>query len=147
MSSSSGSNADQPKRRTRGHCCGNWGSKGNWSGLNITAMVVGFIVFWPVGLFFLYWIIKGRSVKELPQTIRELWSRMTGSWHGNDVGPSDNVVFNEFQQTQYDRIREIKDEIKERSRRFFEFRTNAKRRADEEEFNRFMGEAPVRNDG
>lgn len=147
MSSSIGSTVDQTERRSRGYCCGNWGSRGNWSGLNIAAMVVGFMVFWPVGLFMLYWIIKGRSVKELPQSIREQWSKMTGSWHGHGDGPSNNVVFNEFQQTQYDRIREIRDEIKERSSRFAEFRAKVKRRADEEEFNRFMDEPPVRNDG
>ena len=147
MSSSTGSTVDQPERRSRGYCCGNWSGRGNWSGLNIAAMVVGFMVFWPIGLLILYWIIKGRSVKELPQGIREQWSKMTGSRRGNGDGPSDNVVFNEFQQTQYDRIREIKDEIKERSRRFAAFRANAKRRADEEEFNRFMSKAPVRNDG
>ena len=147
MSSSIGSNADQPERRSRSHCCGNWSGRGNWSALNIAAMVVGFVVFWPIGLFILYWIVTGRSVKELPQSIHKQWSKMTGSWHGNDSGPSDNVIFNEFQQTQYDRIREIKDEIKERSRRFTEFRAKAKRRADEEEFNRFMNEAPAHNDG
>lgn len=145
MASSIGSTVDQPERQSRAHCCGNWGSRGNWSILNIAAMVVGFMVFWPIGLFILYWIIKGRSVKELPRSIREQWSKIA---KGRDVegSSSGNVVFNEFQQTQYDRIREIKDEIKERSRRFAEFRANAKRRADEEEFNRFMAEAPVRND-
>ena len=147
MSTSIGSTADQPERRSRGHCCANWESRGNWSLLNIAAMVVGFVVFWPIGLLILYWILKGRSVKELPQRIAEQWSKMTGNWHGNGEGPRDNVVFNEFQQTQYDRVREIKDEIRERSRRFAEFRANAKRRADEEEFNRFMAEAPVRNNG
>ncbi len=147
MSSSIGSAADKSERRSQDYCCGKWGSRANWSGLNIAAMVVGFVVFWPIGLLILYWIIKGRSVKELPNSIREQCSRMGGSRHGNNGGSSDNVVFNEFQQTQYDRIREIKDEIKERSRRFTEFRANAKRRADEKEFNRFMDEAPVRNDG
>ncbi len=147
MSSSIGSTDNHAERRSKGHCCGNWGRRGNWSGLNIAAMVVGFIIFWPVGLFLLYWIITGRSVKDLPQSLRAQWSRMTGNGHTNGVDSSDNVVFNEFQQTQYDRIREIKDEIKERSHRFAEFRANAKRRADEDEFNRFMAEAPVRNDG
>jgi hypothetical protein len=147
MSSSIGSAADKSERRSRDYCCGTWGSRANWSGLNIAAMVVGFVVFWPIGLLILYWIIRGRSVKELPNSIREQCSRMGRSRHRNNSGSSDNVVFDEFQQTQYDRIREIKDEIKERSRRFTEFRANAKRRADEEEFNRFMDEAPVRNDG
>jgi len=151
MSSSSGSTNDQSNNRSRGQCCGGWGKKGNWSGLNIAAMVLGFVFFWPVGLFVLYWIITGRNVKEMPQEVRHQWSRVTGNRNGNDSfsnnGRNDNVVFNEFQQTQYDRIREIKEEVKARSHRFSEFRTNAKRRADEDEFNRFMANAPGRTEG
>ena len=135
---------------TNAHKSGNcWGQRGNWSGLNIAAMVVGFVIFWPIGLLILYWIARGRSVKDLPSGIRHQWSRFSGHWQTGDatgLDASENVVFNEFQQTQYDRIREIKDEIKERSRRFAEFRASAKRRADEEEFNRFMNEAPTRNE-
>ena len=151
MSSSSGSTFGQADYGSRSHCCAGWGGNGNWSGLNIAAMVVGFVVFWPIGLLILYWNIKGRSVKDLPRSIGAQWSKMTGGFRrhdGYDHGDhGDNAVFNEFQQTQYDRIREIKDEIKERSHRFREFRANARRRADEEEFNRFMNETPARNDG
>ena len=86
----------------------------------------------------------GRSVKELPDSMRRQWSRMKGGWSSPSDG-SDNVVFDEYQQTQYDRIREIRDEIKDRSRRFARFREDAKRRADEEEFNRFMSETPARD--
>lgn len=148
MSSSSNSTTDQSNNRSQGHCCGSWGKKGNWSGFNIVAMVLGFVLFWPIGLFILYWIVTGRNVKELPEGIRDQWSKVSGSRSDSYSrnGRGDNVVFNEYQQTQYDRIRELKDEIKARSRRFVEFRANAKRRADEEEFNRFMSDAPGRSD-
>lgn len=150
MSSSSASTNEQPVNQSQGRCCGGWGKGTSWSRINIAAMVVGFVLFWPVGLFILYWIVTGRDVRELPQWIHQLWSTLTGTWNGNkgfSRDPrSDNVVFNEFQQTQYDRIREIKEEIKERSRRFADFRANAKRRADKEEFNRFMADAPGSGD-
>ena len=96
----------------------------------------------------LYLILTGRSVTDLPGIIRNLWFKVSGN-RGREAlhGASGNSVFNEFQQTQYDRIREIRDEIKERSRRFAEIRERAQRRADEEEFNRFMDEVPVRNHG
>ena len=55
---------------------------------------------------------------------------------------NENSVFDEFQQTQYDRIAEIKEEIKERSRRFSEFRFDVKRRAEQEEFSQFMASHP-----
>lgn len=145
MSSTSGSHFDQTDTRSRGHCCGKWGRNSNWSGTNIAAMVLGFIFFWPVGLLILYWILKGRSVTDMPQWFRNKWASVSGGF--GQGSESDNVVFNEFQQTQYDRIREIGDEIKDRSRRFTEFRANAKRRADEEEFNRFMSEVPARDGG
>ncbi len=116
--------------------------RGHWSGLNIAAMVIGFVFFWPIGLVILYWTMTGRNVKELPGAIREKISGYSGGINGgkNDTG---NIVFNEYQQTQYDRIREIKAEIKERSRRFEAFRTDAQRKADQEEFNRFMASSPA----
>lgn len=128
------------------HCCSGWGKNGNWSGFNIGAMVLGFVFFWPVGLVILYWISKGRKVETLPQGIRDQWAKMKGGWSGKGCCGStrrhDNDLFNQFQQTQYDRIVEIKEEIKERSQRFSAFRDDVKRRADEEEFNRFMADAP-----
>lgn len=147
MASSSGSTVDQSEYPSRGQCGRGWCRKGNWSGMNIAAMVLGFVFFWPVGLAILFWIISGRNVQELPQALRNQWSKMSANWHGDrraNLGAlSDNVVFNEFQQTQYDRIREIKEEIKERSRRFAEYRAAARRRADEAEFAQFMSDTPV----
>lgn len=150
MSSADASTNDQPANRSRGRCCGRRGKRANWSGINIAAMVVGFVLFWPIGLFVLYWIFTGRDVRDVPRWVSQQWSKVTGMRNGFDGfgqdGHGDNVVFDEFQQTQYDRIREIRDEIKERARRFTEFRADAKRRADKEEFNRFMADAPGRAD-
>ena len=146
--SSSHDSTKSHKKSSGGGCCR--GKGGNWSGFNIAAMVLGFIFFWPLGLFILFWNISGRSVKELPSSVRRLWNNVTGGW-GGDTGfhttdSSENVVFNEYQQTQYDRIQEIKDEIKARSTRFRNFRDDAKRRADQEEFDRFMSNAPGATD-
>ena len=119
--------------------------RGNWAPINIATMVIGFMIFWPFGLAVLAWIATGHHVRELPGAARELWSRVSG-----DGGPrfarataSDNVVFNDYQQAQYDRIREIRAEIGERARRFAEFRADSRRRADQEEFDRFMAGSPI----
>ena len=107
-------------------------------------MVLGFVFFWPVGLLILAWIMSGRDVRDLPGVIQAMWSQFFGG-QGMDsrfTSSTHNIVFNEYQQTQLDRIREIKNEIRERARRFKEFSMNAKRRADQEEFDRFMNSAP-----
>ncbi len=135
-----------PGMQNRGSCFGGMTGNANWSGSNIAAMVLGFIFFWPVGLVILYWIIKGRRVQELPGAIRDLWSRTFGNGKMGRSFDSGNAVFNAYQQTQHDRIQEIRDEIRARADRFNEFRDEAKRRADEEEFNRFMASAPNRAD-
>ena len=122
----------------RGRACN--GSK--WSGTNIIAMVLGFVFFWPIGLLVLFWILTGRNAVDLPAAIKAKWKALRS---GADIdlnfkfeSSSDNVVFNEYQQTQYDKIREIKHEISERSKRFSNWREDAQRRVDEAEFEAFM---------
>ena len=145
MSSSNGSSTENSGARSFGFSGKHEGAKGNWSPMNTAAMVIGFVAFWPIGLVLLYWNIKGRDVRDLPGAIQGKWARLRNKRCKNDVAGSDNSLFNEFQQTQYDRIREIKEEIKDRSRRFQAYRADAKRRADEEEFNQFMANNPNRN--
>lgn len=144
--SSSSANDSREYRHSRNGCC----TKGNWSAMNIAAMVVGFVIFWPVGLFLLYWNISGRDVRDLPNVIQERWSAIfNGSFSrsgGRKESTDNNSVFEEYQQTQYDRITEIKEEIKNRARRFTEFRSDAKRRADESEFKEFMSSDPSRRE-
>ncbi len=128
--------------RSGNRCC----AGGNWSAMNIAAMVIGFVLFWPVGLLVLYWNLSGRDIKDLPDAIQQKWSKMFGgSFHRSkrhNHTDNDNSIFEEFQQTQYDRIKEIKEEIKSRARSFKDFRSNAKRRADEQEFKDFMSSNP-----
>jgi len=109
-------------------------------------MVAGFVLLWPLGLVLLFWNLAGRDVRELPGAVGRLWTKVSG-WRGHPLAAhGDNVVFNDFQQTQHDRVRELEEEIRERSRRFEEFREAARRRADEEEFRRFMEDVPERSD-
>lgn len=118
-----------------------------WSGINIAVMVLGFVMFWPAGLMILGWIMSGRDVRDLPSAIKSVWHRFFGChpFENRFSAGSENIIFNEYQQTQYDRIAEIKNEIRERARRFRDFSTNAKRRADQEEFDQFMASAPRKN--
>jgi len=146
MSSSSGTTVNQASQRSWGPCRTRHARKGNWSSFNIAAMVISFVFFWPIGLLVLYWMLTGRNVQDLPGAIRAKWQEFSVGSHSFGER-SGNSVFNDFQQTQYDRINEIKHEIKARSERFKEFKMDAKRRADQDEFNRFMASSPGSVDG
>lgn len=123
-------------------CC----SKGHWSGANIFAMVLGFVIFPPLGLIVLFWTLAGHPIQDLPDATRNKWKQFKSGGHHAEHAKSDNSVFSEYQQTQYDRIREIKEEIGNRAKRFSEFRSGAKRRADQEEFDQFMADKPKKDD-
>lgn len=104
-------------------------------------------MFWPAGLVILAWIMSGRDVRDLPSAIKSVWAHFFGgnAFDARLSAGTENTIFNEYQQTQYDRIAEIKNEIKERARRFRDFSMTAKRKADQEEFDRFMASAPGDN--
>lgn len=145
MSSSSETTVNQSNHRSWGPCRTRHGRKGNWSSFNIAAMVLSFVFFWPIGLLVLFWILSGRNAQELPGAIKAKWQEFFGATQGFGER-SGNTVFNDFQQTQYDRINEIKDEIKARAERFKEFKADAQKRADQDEFNRFMANHPGSTD-
>lgn len=115
---------------------------GHWSGANIVAIVAGFIIFAPLGFAALVWTMFGRPIQELPGWLREKWGQFTGGRKTWTYSDSENSVFNEYQQTQHDRIREIREEIRNRAEAFRRFRFDAKRRKDQQEFNDFMSGRP-----
>ncbi len=126
-----------------------------WTPFGIGMMVLGYIVFWPLGLVLTLWMVSGRHVADLPRSIGQTVSGWfprrdgDGGWSGH-AGKADgfsgfsrssgsgNSVFDDYQQTQYDRISEIKQEIKDTWRRFREFRSDEQRRQERDEFDRFM---------
>lgn len=130
---------------SRGVCSHGGGGRcvgGHWSVANIAAMVLGFVVFPPLGFVVLIWTIMGRPIQDLPAWVHDKWTRFFRGETARTYNESDNIVFNEYQQTQYDRIHEIKEEIKNRAEAFRAFRFDAKRRKDQQEFEEFMASTP-----
>ena len=122
---------------------------GRWNAPNAILTVLALMLFGPFGLLVLAWVISGRDVRDIPAAARALWARLFGgsgaALDGAGLGGfsrTGNVVFDDYQRTQHERIREIREEMGARARRFAEFRESARRRADEEEFERFMASAP-----
>lgn len=128
----------------RSHRAGASCGKGHWSATNIFAMVLGFILFAPLGFAVLLWSLAGHPIEELPGWLRDKWRQLKG--HTGHAGHcrhgSDNVVFDEYQQAQHDRIDEIRDEIRRRGEAFRDFRSDSKRRQDQAEFEAFMSTSP-----
>jgi hypothetical protein len=127
-----------------------------WKPVEILAMVLGFIMFWPIGLAVLGWKMWQRR-SGYPGDIvsfgREKWDRFA-RWQGGapryahypwsgasyGAGSSGNVAFDEWRAAELARLEAERRRLAAAEREFAEFMENLRRAKDREEFERFMSE-------
>ncbi len=115
--------------------------RGRWTALNIVLMIIGFAVFWPLGLAMLAWIIWGdeigRRAGDLKSQFRGLADRapFAGATYARDTG---NVAFDEYRTTELRRLEEERRKLEEMRTEFDGFLKELRRVKDKEEFDRFM---------
>jgi hypothetical protein len=134
-----------------------------WKAVEILAMVLGFIVFWPIGLAVLVWKMWQRR-SGYPGDIvtfgREKWDRFARwtapgprsaahAWHGSSSGwgSSGNMAFDEWRAAELARLEEERQRLAAAEREFAEFMDHLRRARDREEFERFMNERRNRQTG
>jgi hypothetical protein len=110
--------------------------RARWSAFEIAAMVLGFVVFWPVGLAILFWILwnkrHGREVT-LPG-----WVPRVGVWGQTLDTGTGNSAFEEWKRAELDRLEEERRKLAAAQAEFQEFLEQLKRAKDREEFDRFL---------
>ena len=120
-------------------------SRGRWSALNIVLMIVGFAVFWPLGLAMLAWIVWGdeigRKTEEFKGQFKSFSDRASGfrgpaagSW-SRDTG---NVALDEYRAQEMKRLDEERRKLDEMRGEFETFVKELRRVKDQEDFDRFM---------
>jgi Protein of unknown function (DUF2852) len=129
-------------------------TRGRWSALNIVLMIIGFAVFWPLGLAMLAWIIWGdeigRRTGELKDQVRS-FSERASTFRPGEAWRSDsgNVAFEEYRQRELKRIEEERRKLDAMREEFETFVREVRRAKDQEEFDRFMqnyGNRPAAGD-
>ena len=105
----------------------------------IALMVLGFILFWPLGLITLVYLVwSGKMMCCIGRL---------ASWKGDDLKrwnipngesrPTGNIAFDEYRETTLKRLEEER-------REFTQFLERLRRAKDQEEFDRFMSERGAR---
>jgi hypothetical protein len=131
----------------RGRSCG----VGRWSPFEVVAMVLGFIVFWPIGLAILgfkVWQRKSGYAGDLQTAAQEKWrdaryAMSGGHWQGRRgfyATSSGNSAFDDWKAAEITRLEEERRKLQEAHREFSAFVENIRRSKDREEFERFMNE-------
>jgi hypothetical protein len=127
--------------------------KPQWGPLTIALMVLGFVVWWPLGLAMLAYILWGEMFGGSAEKAQGFVNR-TRSWAEN-CGPrgsrgfrsyggfrseSGNAAFDEYRAEQLRRLEEERKRLDEEVNAFHEYMRNLRMARDREEFDRFMRE-------
>ena len=126
--------------------------KPQWGPLTIALMVLGFVIWWPLGLAMLAYIIWGEAFGGSAEKAQgfvhksKAWaedcnrrahhSRHHGGWQRT----SGNAAFDDYRAEQLRRLEEERKRLDEEIGAFHEYMTNLRKAKDREEFDRFMGE-------
>jgi hypothetical protein len=123
--------------------------KPQWGPLTIALMVLGFILWWPLGLAMLAYIIWGEKFGGSAEKA-EAWMNRSRAWcneqnyrhqsYGGWGRSSGNAAFDDYRAEQLKRLDEERKRLDEEIREFHEYMRNLHKARDREEFDRFMRE-------
>ena len=124
--------------------------KPQWSFITIALMIAGFMIFWPLGLAVLGYILWGEHFGGSADRARS-WMDRQAERAGN-CGPmhrrngngrygrsaSGNAAFDDYREEQLRRLEEERRRLDEEIKAFHEYMRNLRMARDREEFDRFM---------
>ncbi|MEM9332484.1 MAG: DUF2852 domain-containing protein [Pseudomonadota bacterium] len=112
-----------------------------WTPATIALMVLGFVIFWPLGLAMLAYILWGDRLDDFKKDINRatdtVSEKFNASYHRN-APRSGNVAFDEWREVELARLEEERRELDESIREFEEYQRELRRAKDKEEFDAFM---------
>jgi hypothetical protein len=99
----------------------------------IAAMVAGFVLFWPIGLAFVYILVRRHKMScRNTNLYRSEWSTLGA------MRPTGNAAFDDYRRATLERLQE-------ESREFGAFVERLRRAKDESEFEAFMADRAAKN--
>lgn len=111
-----------------------------WTPLTIAMMVLGFIIWWPLGLAMLAYILWGDkmgaavddTVAEAKRAFRDVRTQASPT--------SGNAAFDEYRRAELKRLEEERRKLEVERREFEDYVRSLRMARDKEEFDRFMAE-------
>lgn len=115
-----------------------------WTPATIALSVIGFMVYWPLGLAMIAYIIWGDRLEGFKRDA----NRMTDSAFGvfkrggasaaSYAGRTGNVAFDDWRQKELDRLAAERQKLDEMYQEFDAYAQELRRAKDQDEFDRFM---------
>ncbi|MCC0039026.1 MAG: DUF2852 domain-containing protein [Brucellaceae bacterium] len=120
-----------------------------WTPATIALMVIGFMVFWPLGLAMLAYILWGDRLDGFKRDVNKATDGMfagcrRGAHRAHRTG---NVAFDDWREKELERIAEERRKLEEMREEFDSYMRELRRAKDQQEFDRFMSERDNRTRG
>ncbi|MCO5734633.1 DUF2852 domain-containing protein [Rhizobium sp. SSA_523] len=118
----------------------------DWTPATIALMVLGFVVFWPLGLAMLAYIIYGDRLSDFKRNANERADSFFASCRRSNRRPAGagfatgNMAFDDWRKAELDRMEEQRRKLDEMRQEFDSYLRELRRAKDQEEFDRFMRE-------
>ena len=114
-----------------------------WTPATIGLMVLGFVVFWPLGLAMLAYILFGDRLRDFKQTVNAKTDSMfagcrNARWSNPGPSSTGNVAFDDWRKAELDRLAQESRRLDEMRTEFDAYVRELRRAKDHEEFERFM---------
>jgi hypothetical protein len=116
-----------------------------WTPATIALMVIGFIVFWPLGLAMLAYILWGDRFEGFRNGWKGSADGMWASCRSHRGGfrghaRTGNVAFDDWREKELERLAEERRKLEELRDEFDSYARELRRARDQQEFDRFMAE-------
>ncbi len=115
-----------------------------WTPMTIALMVIGFIVYWPLGLVMLAYIIWGDRWNMPRGDMKRRAERAFGNCRRSarraqsGMSSTGNAAFDDWRRAEMERIEAERRKLDEMRAEFDEYMHELKKARDREEFDRFM---------
>ena len=105
-------------------------------------MVIGFMVFWPLGLAMLAYIIWGDRLEGFKRDVNRATDGVFAGCRGKawkaHRSSTGNLAFDEWREKELERLAEERRKLDETLKEFDDYARELRRAKDKEEFDRFM---------
>lgn len=124
-----------------------------WTPATIALMVLGFIVYWPLGLAVLAYILWGDRLELFRRDVGRATDRVAGMMRRSGANlpfgaeRTGNVAFDDWREKELARLDAERRRLSEASLEFEAYARELRRAKDQEEFDRFMSHRNARQSG
>lgn len=118
-----------------------------WTPATIALMVIGFMVFWPLGLAMLAYIIWGDRLDGFKRNANRMTDGLFAGCRKTSfrTARTGNVAFDDWREKELERLAEERRKLDEMYEEFDAYARELRRAKDQEEFDRFMAERNKRS--